>query len=174
PPTLVAAGAEVELGPLEDLYRRGEAPDAVVISQPANPEGLYLSREALAELAAWVQARGCLLVSDEIFGLVNLGQPGAETVRSPVTLDQAVPGIAARTVLLGGLSKEFAAGGLRVGWLATHDVDLARRVREQRLGQVQLVLARAGSHVYAAFARDATGQLVHPRRHRALRAHLVA
>ena len=39
---------EVEVAPLQRLYdRRGDAPDAVVISQPANPSGVYLSHEEL-------------------------------------------------------------------------------------------------------------------------------
>lgn len=174
PPTVVAAGGQPIPGSLQALYASDERPDAVVISQPANPEGRYLSREELVELAAWTQARNCLLISDEIFGLVNLGQPGAETVRSPVGLEQAVPGIADRTVVLGGLSKEFAAGGARVGWLATRDRELAAQVRSLALAGVQLPLARAASHLYAAFARYESGQLIHPRRHQALRAHLTA
>ncbi|WP_373046062.1 aminotransferase class I/II-fold pyridoxal phosphate-dependent enzyme [Vulgatibacter sp.] len=173
-PTLEAAGAVVEQGPLAALYERrgGSAPDAVVISQPSNPQGCYLSREELVALAAWAAEHRCRIVSDEIFGLVNLTHTAAETVRSPVTLEQAVPGTSGLTVVLGGLSKEFAAGGMRVGWLATHDADLASLVREAALGTLQLVAARTGSHLYAAFGRTAAGRLVHPRRHRALREHL--
>ena len=173
-PTLEAAGADVELGPLQALYekRGAAAPDAVVISQPANPQGTYLSREELVSLAAYAAEHRCRIVSDEIFGLVNLTHTAAETVRSPVTLEQAVPGTSGLTVLLGGLSKEFAAGGMRLGWLATHDAELAARVREAALGRLQLVAARAGSHLYAAFARSGAGKLVHPRRHKGLRDHL--
>jgi len=174
PPTLDAADAQVELGPLASLYGLAPAPDAVVISQPANPEGTYLSREELVALAAWAAEHRCRIVSDEIFGLINLTHPSAETVRSPVTLEQAVPGIGALTVVLGGLSKEFAAGGARLGWLATRDAALAGRVRALALGRLQLTIARAGSHLYAAFARTAAGKLVHPRRHKGLRDHLLA
>lgn len=176
PPTLEAAGCIVETGPLHALYeRRGDsAPDAVVISQPSNPLGCYLSREELVSLAAYAAEHRCRIVSDEIFGLVNLTHPAAETVRSPVSLEQAVPGTTNLTVILGGLSKEFAAGGMRVGWLATHDRELAAAVRTASLGPLQMTTARAGSHLYAAFARSGTGRLVHPRRHRALRDHLVA
>jgi aspartate/methionine/tyrosine aminotransferase len=174
PPTLEAAGAAVELGPLHQLYASKLPPDAVVISQPSNPEGCYLPREELVALAAYASEHRCRIVSDEIFGLVNLTHQAAETVRSPVTLEQAVPGTSGLTVLLGGLSKEFAAGGMRVGWLATHDAALALRVREAALGRLQLTMARAGSHLYAAFGRSGAGKLVHPRRHRALREHLVA
>ncbi|XXF79202.1 aminotransferase class I/II-fold pyridoxal phosphate-dependent enzyme [Myxococcaceae bacterium GXIMD 01537] len=176
PPTWVAAGCEVELGPLSTVQtRRGPAaPDAVVISQPSNPLGCYLSHEELVALAAYVVEQRSLLVSDEIFGLVNLSNPTAETVHSPVTLEQAVPGVGARTVLLGGLSKEFAAGGLRVGWLATRDRTLAAALREVGPGALHLATARAAAYLYAAYARGPEGLLLYPARHRALREFLIA
>jgi aspartate/methionine/tyrosine aminotransferase len=150
PPTLRSAGCEVDVGPLAHLYEgKGASPDAVVISQPANPAGLYLSHELMA-MARWVVEHRCWLVSDEIFGLVNLGNPTAETVPSPTTLESAVPGITARTLLLGGLAKEFAAGGLRVGWLATQDAELAGDIGGVGLGRLQLASARAASHLYAS------------------------
>jgi aspartate/methionine/tyrosine aminotransferase/methylase of polypeptide subunit release factors len=178
PPTFVSAGCEVEEGPLPALLaRRGpgaSAPDAIVVSQPANPTGTYLAHDELVALANYAVEQRCLLVSDEIFGLVNLTSPTAETVPSPVTLEGAVPGVGARTVLLGGLSKEFAAGGLRVGWLATRDRALAQAVRDSGPGVLHRVTARAAASLYAAYARSPDGKLLYPARHRALRAFLTA
>ena len=172
-PTLQAAGCEVEAAPLGALLERSSAaPDAVVISQPANPQGSYLPREELVSLAAYAVRHRSLIFSDEIFGLVNLDHPAAETVTSPATLDRAVPGASARTVIFGGLSKEFAAGGLRVGWMATRDRELAAMVDGIALGKLQLAAARAAAHLYAAYLRNSTGRLVHPERHRTLRSHL--
>ncbi|MBF5043081.1 aminotransferase class I/II-fold pyridoxal phosphate-dependent enzyme [Aggregicoccus sp. 17bor-14] len=179
PPTLEAAGCEVEVGPLEALYaRRGgsagaRAADVVVVSQPANPAGTYLTHEELVELATWVVGQGAWLVSDEIFGLVNLSNRAADTVMSPVTVEQVVPGIGARTLVLGGLSKEFAAGGLRVGWLAARDARLLARVQEATLGRLHLATARAAAHLYGAWARGGDGRLLHPERHRAVREFLT-
>jgi aspartate/methionine/tyrosine aminotransferase len=112
-------------------------------------------------------------VSDEIFGLVNLSNPTAENVPSPTTLESAAPGITARTLILGGVAKEFAAGGLRVGWLATQDAALAEDIRGAGLGQLQLASARAASHLYAAWARTPGGKLLHPERLRVLREFLI-
>ncbi|MBJ6761248.1 aminotransferase class I/II-fold pyridoxal phosphate-dependent enzyme [Myxococcaceae bacterium JPH2] len=171
PPTFVAAGCEVELGTLASLLaRRGAgSPDAVVVSQPSNPAGTYLTHQELVALATYVVEQRCLLVSDEIFGLVHLTNPTAETVHSPVTLEGAVPGVGARTVILGGLSKEFAAGGLRVGWLATRDRALAQALRDSGPGALHLPTARAAAYLYAAYARSPEGQLLYAARHRALR-----
>ncbi len=175
PPTWVAAGCEVELGPLAALQeRRGPGgPDVAVISQPSNPEGRYLAHEELVALATWAVEQRALLVSDEIFGLVNLTNPTAETVHSPVSLEQVVPGVGARTVLLGGFSKEFAAGGLRLGWLATRDRALATALRDSGLVPPTWVTARAAAWVYAAYARSPEGRLLYPARHQALREFLV-
>ncbi|KFE60145.1 aminotransferase class I/II-fold pyridoxal phosphate-dependent enzyme [Hyalangium minutum] len=175
PPTWVAAGCEVELGPVAALQeRRGPGgPDVAVISQPSNPEGSYLSNEELVALATWVVEQRALLVSDEIFGLVNLTNPTAETVHSPVTLEQVVPGVGARTVVLGGLSKEFAAGGLRLGWLATRDAGLMAALNESGLVPPALATARAAAWLYAAYARSPEGRLLYPSRQRALKEFLV-
>jgi aspartate/methionine/tyrosine aminotransferase len=175
PPTWVAAGCEVELGPVAVLQeRRGPGgPDVAVISQPSNPEGAYLTHEELVALATWAVEQRALLVSDEIFGLVNLTNPTAETVHSPVTLEQGVPGVGMHTVVLGGLSKEFAAGGLRLGWLATRDRGLAAALRESGLVPPTLATARAGAWLYAAYARSPEGRLLYPERHQALREFLV-
>ncbi|NOK32826.1 aminotransferase class I/II-fold pyridoxal phosphate-dependent enzyme [Corallococcus exercitus] len=175
-PTFLAAGCEVESGPLGTLLARrtrGGTPDAVVLSQPANPTGHYLSHEELMALATFVVEQRCLWVSDEIFGLVNLTNPTAETVHSPVTLEGAVPGIGARTVLLGGLSKEFAAGGLRVGWVATKDRALVTALRDSAPGVLHTPTARAAAYLYAAHARGPDGQLLYAGRHKALRSYLA-
>lgn len=172
-PTLEAAGAEVELGPLGTIFEKSAAPDAVVVSQPCNPQGHYLSRSELVSLARWAAKRRCRIVSDEIFGLVNLSRPTETTVASMATAEQLVPEAAGLAVVLGGLSKEFAAGGMRVGWLATRDTELAAAVRSLALGRLPLALARAASHLYGAFARGGDGNPIHPRRHRALVEHLV-
>ncbi len=175
PPTWVAAGCEVELGPVAALQaRRGPGgPDVAVISQPSNPLGCYLAHEELVALATWAVDQRALLVSDEVFGLVNLTNPTAETVHSPVSLEQVVPGVGARTVVLGGLSKEFAAGGLRLGWLATRERGLAMALRESGLVPPNLATARAAAWLYAAYARSPEGRLLYPARHRALREFLV-
>ncbi len=175
PPTLAAAGCAVEALPLAVLLeRRGrDAPDAVVISQPQNPLGTYLPREELVALATLVVEERALLVSDEIFGLLHLGNPAEEAVASPASLEPAVPGIAARTVLLGGLSKELAAGGLRLGFLAARDAALLDGLRRVSLGRVHEVAARTAAHLYAAFQRSAGGKLLHEARHREVRAQLL-
>jgi aspartate/methionine/tyrosine aminotransferase len=94
-------------------------------------------------------------------------------VHSPVTLEQVVPRVGARTVVMGGLSKEFAAGGLRLGWLATRDPGLVTALNESGLVPPTLATARAASWLYAAYTRSPEGRLLYPARHKALREFLV-
>jgi len=168
PPTWGLAGCEVLQGPLTALLARREGVDAVVISQPANPAGRYLAHRELVSLAGWIVEHRSLLISDEIFGLLSLTNATAETVMSPVGLELAVPGIGARTVVLGGLAKEYAAGGLRVGWMAGRDGALLDGVRALSLAQVPRVSAQAAAWLYGAYARGRDGALLQPSRHQGL------
>ncbi len=192
-PTLLAAGCEVEAGRLASLLDRlealsapgdarsapatnegdaGSAPDAVFISQPCNPTGCYLPPGDLRRLAEGAVRHGVLILADEIFGLVDLDDPTTTKASSTATLERLVPGAGQRIVIFGGLSKEFAAGGLRVGWLASRDQDFVALVGRHQLGRLQLASARAASHLYGAFARAASGKPLHPDRLEALCAHL--
>jgi aspartate/methionine/tyrosine aminotransferase/methylase of polypeptide subunit release factors len=170
-PTLRAGGAEVVLVP-SPTEARDVTADAWVICQPQNPRGIYHTRESLRELATHVLEQDGWLVSDEVFGLVNLTDPTADAVQSPVRLESLCHGIVARTLVLGGVSKEWAAGGLRVGWLATRDTALAEELRAAALGRIHACAAHAAAFLYRAFCRDATGRLRHADRHRALYAYL--
>jgi aspartate/methionine/tyrosine aminotransferase len=131
--------------------------------------GCYFSEEELSRLCAWAAQRGCWILSDEIFGLLSLGEGAGETVASPAARSGG-----AKVAILGGLSKELAAGGLRVGWLATHDDELAALVRRIRLAPVHLAATRAASQLYAAWGRDAAGEPIHPQRLELLQGYMAS
>ncbi len=97
--------------------------DAVLLAlnSPLNPAGSGFGREQLAEIARLVVAenrrRGSgskplYLLYDQIYWLLADGSAPHAT---PVEL---VPEVAPFTVLVDGISKAFAATGLRVGWVA--------------------------------------------------------
>ncbi|MBN1243606.1 MAG: pyridoxal phosphate-dependent aminotransferase [Spirochaetales bacterium] len=83
------------------------APDAklAVLNHPANPTGAGATATALAAAARACEARGVILVSDEVYRELHLG------ARPPSLRDATTTGI-----VLGSASKAFAAPGLRVGW----------------------------------------------------------
>ena len=83
-----------------------EPPAGLVIASPSNPTGTIIDAAELAAIAAWCDAHGTLLISDEIYHGVTFGRecPSAwEFSRS--------------AVLVGSFSKYFSMTGWRVGWV---------------------------------------------------------
>lgn len=170
PPTLRAAGCHVEAGPLSALLDSdAPAPDAIVVSQPANPEGRFHDVTTLRALADYLLDRGCWLLSDESFGLLALHRPKASRVPSPVAVE---PRLAEHTLVFGGLSKEFAAGGLRMGWAVVRDPGFRRALAGATLGRLPRTVAVAAAHLYGAWLRGSRGKPLHPKRRAALEAYL--
>ncbi len=77
----------------------------VVLNHPANPTGAGASLAGLHQAAEACRARDVLLVSDEVYRDLHYGT-------RPSSLRDASPW----GVVLGSLSKGWAAPGLRVGW----------------------------------------------------------
>jgi aspartate/methionine/tyrosine aminotransferase len=76
---------------------------------------------------------------------------GTTTLPSAVTLSD-------RAVVLGGLSKAFSAPGLRVGWLATRDRPLLRRLAE--LKDYTTICASGPSEILAIAVLRARNQIL--------------
>jgi aminotransferase len=94
----------------------GERTKLVIIGSPANPTGEVLRRDTWRRLAALADERGFLLLSDEVYAEVYLG-------------DDPPPIPEGRNVLhVGGISKSLAATGLRCGWLIADPAVVARLV----------------------------------------------
>lgn len=90
--------------------------DGVVVASPSNPTGSMLSAAELAGLAAWCEARGVRLVSDEIYHGIVYGAPALSAA-----------GLARHAVIVNSFSKYFAMTGWRLGWLLLPD-DMVRAV----------------------------------------------
>lgn len=112
------AGAEVLTYPLDGANRfrldadaviaKLDAPNlkAVVLNHPCNPTGGGADREALARVAAACEARGLLLISDEVYRDLHFGTP------TPSLREVSSYGL-----VTSSLSKAWGAPGLRVGWM---------------------------------------------------------
>ncbi len=141
---------------VEALERLPYPPDALLLVNPNNPSGVYYERRELLEIARYAVTHQMTILSDEIFALT--GDP--ERFTSLAALDRDVPGLAERVVTFGGLSKEFAAGGLRVGYAAGRDRELMRDMEGLGLGPVDAVAMRAAEVLFGAFRRTDLGRLV--------------
>lgn len=109
----VLAGAEQDYIPtVEQLEAaRTASTRALVLCSPSNPTGSVLSRERLEQIGRWALEHGLWVITDEIYQ--HLTYDGAEFV----SILAAVPELADRTVVLGGVAKTFAMTGWRVGWM---------------------------------------------------------
>jgi aspartate/methionine/tyrosine aminotransferase len=124
-----SAGAEVTLLPLDpsdwsldvDRVRAELRPNTkvVVVNFPHSPTGALMERNAYRALVSLTEERGIALFSDEVYRWLEFD----ESDRLPAAAD-----VGQWTLSLGVMSKAFALAGLRIGWLATHDTALLRRV----------------------------------------------
>lgn len=113
----IDCGPETRFQPTVELLEQVPGPIAgVVIASPANPTGTMIPAGELASIAAWCEAHGARLISDEIYhGITYTGETSSawQTSRSGVTF--------------GSFSKYFSMTGWRLGWMLVPD-DLRRPV----------------------------------------------
>ncbi|GLP79237.1 aminotransferase [Mycobacterium antarcticum] len=115
----IPCGPETRFQPTVEMLAAIEPPlQGVVLASPANPTGTVIPPAELAAIAAWCEAGGVQLVSDEIYhGLVYPGAPATscawETSREAIVVNS--------------FSKYYAMTGWRLGWLLVPQA-LARAV----------------------------------------------
>ncbi len=85
---------------------------AVVLNTPSNPTGAVYSPAQIAALAEVVLEQNLLVVSDDIYRSLVYG--GA----SYASMASVGPELAARTILIDGVSKSYAMTGWRIGYAA--------------------------------------------------------
>jgi len=90
----------------------GKKTKLVIINTPNNPSGVVYSKKELEELAEIIIEEDLYVLADEIYS--NFVYDGKH--HSVATID----GLRERTVLIGGMSKDFAMTGIRIGWSASN------------------------------------------------------
>ncbi|BDU75787.1 pyridoxal phosphate-dependent aminotransferase [Mesoterricola sediminis] len=132
-PYALAPDFSLDPGAFAEALDRAPRARLALVNHPGNPTGAGASREALAAVAAACEARGVLLVSDEVYRDLHLGP------RAPGLRDVTAGG-----VVLGSVSKAWGAPGLRVGWA---------------LGAPELLAPARLVHAYMVTAPARTSQL---------------
>jgi aminotransferase len=82
---------------------------AILLGYPNNPTGAVATREKLLQVARIAEENDLVVISDEIYDRLVYG--GHQHVCFP-----SLPGTKARTLLLGGFSKDYAMTGWRIGY----------------------------------------------------------
>lgn len=91
---------------VEDARSNGMNPRKLILNYPNNPTGLGLDRHDLEDLAEACREAGLIVISDEIYSLVNHGGP-----------HQSIAALYPEgTIVTTGLSKHLSLGGYRVGF----------------------------------------------------------
>ena len=90
---------------------RTERTKVLLFVSPSNPTGAVYSEEQTRAIGEWAEANGLWVITDEIYQ--NLTYDGVRAV----SIVEAVPALADRTILVNGVAKTYAMTGWRVGWM---------------------------------------------------------
>lgn len=91
----------------------------IVINFPHNPTGYLPTRDQMSQIIEIAQSHDLPLFSDEMYWRLE---------HRPETQLPAVCDRYERGISLFGLSKTFALPGLRIGWLASHDQEMLKKL----------------------------------------------
>lgn len=102
---------------------RTERTKALLWVSPSNPTGAVYSPDQTRAIGRWALEHGLWVISDEIYqnlvypsassGQAGAGAPGVRAV----SIVEAVPELANRTILVNGVAKTYAMTGWRLGWM---------------------------------------------------------
>ncbi len=95
---------------------------ALLIGFPCNPTGAVMDRAGMLEIAKIAEEHDLIVISDEIYDRLVYGD-------HEHVMFAALPGMADRTVHLGGMSKDYAMTGWRIGY-ACGPADLIGAMRK--------------------------------------------
>ena len=156
-PIELVVGAETNFMPTADMIRP-HVQDArlIAVCTPLNPTGTVMARhdvQAIAELVVeendrrWaIGDRPLFLLWDQVYWMLTFGD------NRHWTPPQLVPEAAAYTIFVDGISKAFAATGLRVGWTVAPPAVTARM--RDIIGHVGAWAPKAEQLAAAAFLRQ--------------------
>lgn len=168
-PMLKYHGAEIELidGVAEQAFminasqlsRLSRKPDILWLTQPSNPSGIYFEPEDIRNILRTCAELGIYVFADEIFFLLSDPALGAWT--PPVlSFGFAGGGKEGRWLFYAdGLSKAFAAGGLRCGFMVCPDASWAEEIRRACPLPPQSIL-RAWDNLYSVFLEQSPHQMI--------------
>jgi aminotransferase len=109
---------------------------AILIGFPSNPTGAIMDRAGLLEIAQIAERHDLIVISDEIYDQLVYGDHRH-------VMFAALPEMRERTVHLGGMSKDYAMTGWRIGYA---------------LGPADLIGAMRKIHQYLIMSASTTGQ----------------
>ncbi|MFZ5631350.1 MAG: aminotransferase class I/II-fold pyridoxal phosphate-dependent enzyme [Bacillota bacterium] len=92
---------------------------AIIINSPHNPTGYLMPREKLACIVELARSRDILLFSDEVYRFLEYNEPDRP---------ESACDIYENAVSLGVMSKTYGLAGLRIGWIATKNAGIYKKM----------------------------------------------
>lgn len=92
---------------LSQARKEGANPRILIVNTPSNPTGSMFDRADVEAIALWAREAGIILISDEIYA--ELAHGWRKHVSPALFYPEG-------TIVTGGLSKAFSAGGWRLGY----------------------------------------------------------
>ncbi len=139
---------------LQSIARMTDKPDLLWLSQPNNPSGLFFESDTVAGIMQLCAERNIFVLADEIFFLLSDPKLGAWT--SPHLSFASTLGNSEGKwlFLVDGLSKSFAAGGLRAGFMVCPDSSWTDEIQSVTQMPPRSTL-RAWDSLYSVFLDEA-------------------
>jgi aspartate/methionine/tyrosine aminotransferase len=137
----------LDLGEFESLLR--PTTKLAVINVPHNPTGMHPDHQTFSQLASLCEQRGITLFCDEVYRYAEYDP------------EHRLPGaceMSDTAASLGALSKPFGLAGLRIGWIATRDRQLRKRLHAFK--DYLTICSSAPSEVLALIALRAKDTLL--------------
>ena len=92
----------------------------IVINFPHNPTGAYLQEKDYLEIIKLARENGVYIYSDEMYYKLNYNKD--YPILPPIA------SVYEKGISLWGMAKSFGMAGLRIGWLASQDTEILRKI----------------------------------------------
>jgi len=147
---------------LAEAARQGHRPGVIVVTLPDNPTGTVPSPDDVRRTVEIAEEHGLSIVSDEIY---------RDLAHDPAGLHSPAEYLPERTYVTGGLSKNMALGGWRIGFVRVPEGSAGGATREALLGLASEVWSSAPApmqHVVAHVLNEPPAVVAHIDRSRRL------
>jgi methionine S-methyltransferase len=95
-----------------------------------NPTGAVYEAKDLIEILEFCRVNEIVVIADAIFAGLEFENPSNDSQSFGLGSSLAKSDLKLKWIVLGGFSKEYAAGGLRFGFACSNDAGLAREVKQ--------------------------------------------
>lgn len=145
-PVEVFAGADQGyLVTVEQLEAaRTDRTKVLLFVSPSNPTGAVYSADQTRAIGEWAERHGLWVIADEIYQNLVYGR-GANP-KAAISIVEAVPALADRTILVNGVAKSYSMTGWRLGWMVgpADAIKAASNLQSHLSSNVSNISQRAG------------------------------